>query len=208
MHDLDRTQMGFTADSFEPAAVGRREVFNEDEQMDLAASLMEISSEEEFENFLGDLISKGAQAVGKFISSPTGQALGGVLKNVAKQALPLAGTALGTFVGGPVGAQIGGALGSAATNLFEAENEEQEWEAANTFVKLAADAVKNAADAPAGANPQAVAKSAVIEAAKLHAPHLVPALSNGAMSGPQVMNDQRRTGRWVRHGDRIILLGI
>jgi hypothetical protein len=207
MHDLDRTQTGMGSNSFHAGLSPQQTVLSEDEQMNLAAELMEVSSEQELENFLGDLISKGAQAVGKFISSPTGQALGGALKDVAKQALPMAAQALGGAVGGPLGSQIGGALGSAATNLFETENEEEQWEAANTFVKLGADAVKNAAQAPAGANPMAVAKDAVIQAAAVHAPHLVPALSNGRLEA-QKPSAERRSGRWVRHGHRIILLDL
>jgi len=208
MHDLDRTQIGLTPESFGPSRGGM--VLNEDEQMSLAAEMMEVNSEEEFEDFLGDLISKGAQAVGSFISSPTGQALGGVLKGAAKQLLPVAGQALGGYLGGPSGAQIGGQLGSAASGLFEseAEMEEQEWEAANTFVKLATDAVKNAASAPPGADPVAVAKSAVVEAAKVHAPAIVQALANGASHGLQDPSGRGASGRWVRHGNRIILYGV
>jgi len=204
MHDLDRTQMGYEAEAYGPMQRGG--VLNEDEQTSLAAELMEVNSEEEFEDFLGDLISSGAKAIGGFINSPTGQALGGVLKGAAKQLLPVAGQALGGYLGGPAGAQIGGQLGSAASGLFETEMEEQEWEAANTFVKLATDAVKTAASAPPGSDPGAVATNAVVEAAKVHAPAIVPAIANGAaMHGK---HHRRHTGRWVRHGNRIILHGV
>src|SRR5580698_156778 len=92
-HDIDRTQVGFAqgAGSYAPHSSGS--VFNEDEQMDLAAGLMEVESDQELDNFLGDVISGAANAVGKFISSPTGQALGSGLKDVAKQLLPVAGPA-------------------------------------------------------------------------------------------------------------------
>ena len=205
MHDLDRTQMGGVApEAYRPMPRGT--VLNEDEQAGLAAELMEVTSEEEFEDFLGDLISGAAKTIGGFINSPTGEALGGVLKGAAKQLLPVAGTALGGYLGGPAGAQIGGQIGSAASGMFETEMEEQEWEAANTFVRLAADAATNAASAPPGADPAAVAKNAVVEAAKVHAPSIVPALASGA-----AMHDcgcHRHTGRWVRHGHRIILHGV
>jgi hypothetical protein len=208
MHDLDRTQIGLAPESGWNHAGGA--VMNEDEQMSLAAEMMEVASEEEFEYFLGDLISKGAKAFGSFISSPTGQALGGVLKGAAKQLLPAAGQALGGLLGGPAGSQIGGQLASAASGMFEAEAEmeEQEWEAANTFVKLATDAVKNAAAAPPNADPATVAHSAVIEAAKVHAPTIVPALMNDASRGHGDVSGRAASGRWVRHGHRIILHGI
>jgi len=208
MHDYDRTQIGFGQGMETFNFPTGETVFNENEQMNLAAELMEVSSEQEFENFLGDLFSKAAKAVGGFISSPTGQALGGVLKGVAKQMLPAAGQALGGLVGGPAGAQIGGQLAQQATGLFEAEAGEQEWEASNTFVKLATDAAKNAAQAPPNANPTAVAKQAVIDAAKVHAPELLKPVSNrpAPPEGPSAGNGH--TGRWVRHGKRIILLGV
>ena len=101
-------------------------VFNENEQMELAAELLEVSSEAEMDQFLGDLISKAGKAIGKFVSSPTGQAIGGVLKGAAKQLLPVAGQALGGFLGGSTGSQLGGQLGSAASDMFEAEAEERE----------------------------------------------------------------------------------
>ena len=85
MHDIDRTQMEFgnAMESFEFTA--ETGVFNENEQMELAAELLEITNEQEMDRFLGDLISRAGSAVGKFVSSPTGQALGGLLKGAAKK---------------------------------------------------------------------------------------------------------------------------
>jgi hypothetical protein len=213
-HDIDRTQVGFAqgAGSYAPHSSGS--VFNEDEQMDLAAGLMEVESDQELDNFLGDVISGAANAVGKFISSPTGQALGSGLKDVAKQLLPVAGQALGDFVAPGAGGQIGGALGSAAAGLFEMESEERDFEAANTYVKLAGEAVKKAAEMPPGADPHTVAKQAIVEAAKIHAPHLVPALmgehhhGTGAAGCHHHGGRLHHSGRWFRHGKRIILVGV
>jgi hypothetical protein len=182
---------------------------SEEELTNLAAELMEVTSEQEFENFLGDLLSKGVQAIGKFVSSPTGKALGGVLKDAAKTLLPIAGTAVGTYFGGPLGAQIGGTLGSAASNLFEAEAEaqEREWEAANVFVRVAVDAVNNAANAPPHANPHDVAHHAVSHAMRRYAPfapwhdgHDGAAMDHGG--------HRRHEGSWVRHGRTIVVHGV
>lgn len=182
--------------------------------MNLASGLMDVNSEEELEYFLGDLISGAANAVGKLISSPTGQALGGALKDVAKQVLPMAGQALGNYVAPGAGGQIGGALGSAAAGLLnEMDPEELEWEAANNFVKLAGEAAKHAAAAPPGADPHAVAKQAVVEAAKVHAPGLVSSLTGGAPAMGQCgchhhAEWRHHSGRWFRHGRRIVLIGV
>ena len=116
-------------------------------------------------DFLGDLIKKAGRAVGTFIRSPVGKAVGGWLKGAAKQALPLAGGALGGFVGGPLGAKIGSGLASYAGGALgleaEMSQEDREFEGAKNFVKLAADAVKSVAAVPPGANPVEAAKAAV-----------------------------------------------
>jgi hypothetical protein len=206
MHDLDRTQVGYgESEFFGPEAGG---VFSEEEQMNLAGEMMEINSEEEFEEFLGDLISKGVQTLGSFVGGPAGQALGGILKGAAKHLLPMAGRAIGGIMGGPLGAALGGSFEA------EMEAEQQEWEAANTFVKMAGDAVKNVAAAPPTSNPTATAKDAVVESAKIHAPAIVPALLNGGPhmhggpNGYEPPPSYGNSGRWVRHGRRIILHGI
>jgi hypothetical protein len=91
MHDIDRIRLEsesemfeavpFEAEQFEfgesEAPSGETgEVFGETEQMELASELLEVTSEAELDRFLGDLISRAGQAVGKFVKSPEGQAIG------------------------------------------------------------------------------------------------------------------------------------
>ena len=52
--------------------------------MELANELLEMTSEQELEQFLGKLIRDAAKAVGGLIRSPIGRVLGDALKNVAK----------------------------------------------------------------------------------------------------------------------------
>lgn len=203
-HNFDRAQMEQSPREFRRRRRQNGSTMNEEEQMDLASTLMELETEEEFENFLGDLLG----AAKGFIDSPTGQALGGALKDVAKQILPVAGKALGSYIGGPTGGQIGGALGSAASSAFEAETDEQEWEAANIFVKVAVDSVNNAAAAPPGSNPESVAHNAVIEAARRHAPHVADHLLTGRRDRFHSFRRSDRSGRWARHGNRIVVFGV
>jgi hypothetical protein len=219
MHNLDRTQVGFGQEAGNYEMSSGETPLNESEQVELAAELLEVSSEAELDQFIGDFISKAGSALGKFVRSDTGQALTGALKTVAKQVLPMAGQAVGGYFGGPTGSQIGGQLASAASNLFEAENEDQEWEAANTFVKLATDAVKTAVQAPPGANARAVAQNAVLQAAQTHAPGLLTAgagAGGGAGQQPGTGGNGthaadggggHKTGRWFRRGNRIVLMG-
>src|SRR6267154_2658530 len=131
MHDIDRIRLEtqsetgmfeacpFEAEQFEFAEAETPygetgEVFGETEQMELASELLEITSEAELDRFLGDLIGRAGQAVGKFVSSPEGRALGGVLKGAARQVLPALGSAVGGYLGGSPAAQIGSQAASAA----------------------------------------------------------------------------------------------
>lgn len=178
-------------------------IFSEEMEMDLALELLEITTEQELENFLGDLLKKAGGALGKFIKSPIGQAVGGVLKKVAKTALPIAGGAVGTFFGGPIGATIGSKLGSMAGNLIGGEfeglsGEDREFEASRQFVRFAGQTIKNALDAGPGADPAAVANAAAVEASRTHAPGLFGDQQPGGSRG----------GRWIRRGNKIILFGV
>ncbi len=183
---------------------------NETEEMELVAELMELETEEQFEDFLSSLVSSVVKKVGGFIDSPTGQALGGLLKGAAKKLLPMAGQALGAFAGGPAGAMIGQRAGSTIAGSFEAEAEQLEWEAADTFVKLATDATKNVAQAPPGPTPDAVVTKAVTDAAKTHAPGLLVPGPGGPAPRPHLpcaCRQRLRAGRWMRRGNQIVLFG-
>jgi hypothetical protein len=185
-------------------------IFSETEEMELTAELLNVSNEQELEQFLGDLISKAGSLVGRaagavkdFANSSVGQAVGGVLKSAAGAALPWAGRALGAVVGGPIGAQIGGGLASMAGNALGLEleglsSEDREFEATRQFVKFAGETVKNALEAAPNIDPKLVAHAAAVESARLHAPGLfndVPATNP-------------RSGRWVRHHRVIVLHGV
>jgi hypothetical protein len=185
---------------------GEAETFSEAEAGELANELLGVSNEAELDRFIGDLIKKAGNALGQVVRSPAGQAIGGLLKGAAKKALPLAGAALGGYFGGPLGAQIGGGLANAASDALglEAEamaGEDREFEGAQTFVKMAGDAVKSALTAPPGTNPAAAARDAVTAAVQKHAPRLLMG-GTGMMGEPQ----SGRVGRWIRHGRNIIIL--
>jgi uncharacterized protein (DUF697 family) len=172
-------------------------------EAELATELLEVQSEEELEEFLGSLVKKVGSAVGGIIKSPVGQALGGVLKNVAKKALPIAGGALGSFIAPGIGTAIGSQLGSAASNLFELElegmdREQAEFELARRYVRFASEAARNVALGPQDAPPWSLVNAAVADAARAHAPGLVG--GGGRARGAS-------SGRWVRRGRRIVVLG-
>lgn len=223
MHNIDRTLMEynpemeqFESEQFEwgeaewPGETS--EVFTEAELLELASELLEVRDEAELDQFLGGLIKKAGQALGKVVRSPIGQAIGGVLKGAAKQALPLAGAALGGWVGGPLGATLGSRLASMAgqklgLELGELSQEDREFEGAKQFSRFAGEAVKNALSAAPGANPKTVAEKAAVKAAQA----LVP----GLLRGPGVTTPtptaapagRSSSGRWLRRGSKIVLFG-
>ncbi len=217
MHDIDRTQLEFTGEGsnfedefeFEGDFAAEGGVLTEADEYELATELLNVASEEELDQFLGGLIKRVGSAAGKFIRSPVGKAIGGALKGVAKKALPLAGSALGGAIGGPLGAKIGGGLANVAGKALglEAEaltQEDQEFEGARQFVRVAANTVNKAASAPANADPRAVAQMAATQAVRQLAPGLLRA---GGASGAGGMGRGASSGRWVRRGSSIVIIG-
>jgi hypothetical protein len=232
MHDIDRVRLETHAES-EMSASGpleaeyfelgeaeapwheySGEVFNEAEQMELASEMLEITNEAELDRFLGGLIKRAGQAVGKVVRSPTGQAIGGILKGAARQALPHIGSAIGGYFGGSTGAQLGSQAASAAGRLFGLEleglsHEDQEFEVARQYVRFAGEAVKNAALAPTSQDPRAAANAAAVAAAQTHAPGLLQARPGRPPAAPASAHlPTGHSGRWVRRGNKIILYGM
>lgn len=187
--------------------------FSEEEEMELAAQLLEVSSDQELDQFLGKLIGGGMRALGRFARSGVGRHLGGMLKGVAKKALPVVGGALGSFIPIPgVGTALGSALGSAAANLFEMEleglsPEEQEFEVARRIVRLGGAAAAQAANMPPNLAPAAAAQQALAAAARIHAPGLLRPQGADPVHAP-TPGGRGRSGRWIRRGNRIVLMGV
>lgn len=179
-------------------------------EMELAAQLLEVGTEEELDQFLGSLVNKVKSAAGRFIRSPTGQFLGNQLRKAARTALPMVARRVGSFLGGAQGARSAVALANAAARKFNLEveglsPEDQQYEVARRFVRFARTAAKHAAAAPPSMSPAVAAKRAAVLAAKQHAPGLVPSLSTGAT--PAAMGPAT-SGRWLRRGRRIVLLDV
>ncbi len=59
--------------------------------------LTQINFPQELDRFFGKLIRRVGRGVAGFVRSPVGKLLGGMLRRVAKVALPVAAGALGTF---------------------------------------------------------------------------------------------------------------
>lgn len=220
MHDIDRVQLetGMDemesefefADEFETDGgefEGGESPFTEAQEMELAAELLEIGDEFELDQFLGKLIRKARQVVGRAIPPSILRPLGGLLKGAVKKALPGVASTIGSAIGGPAGGAIAGRIAPMASRLFGLElegmsGEDQEFEVARRLVRFAGSAAQQAnGSAPNGASP--AAQQAVVGAARQHAPGF---LVGG--SAPQAGAMRRRSGRWVRRGRKIIILGL
>lgn len=225
MHDIDRTLNEFGNTEMEMGEMGfefgnaegtfEAEVaspFNEMQEMELATELLSVSNEAELNQFLGNLIQKAGSAVGRFVSSPTGQALGGILKQAAKQALPVVGDAIGGYFGGPTGATIGKRLATAGGDLLGLEfegmsQEDREFELARRFVRFGGASARRAALRPAGANPISVARQAALLAARSILPGLY-GMYTQVQEPAACTCGSGRSGRWYRRGRKIILVGF
>lgn len=229
MHNIDRVRLEseteafgsgeFEAEQFTFGETG--EVFGETENMELASELLEVSSEAELENFLGDLVAKAGQALGRFVGSPEGQALVGVLKGAARKVLPTLGASVGRSIGGDAGARLGSQAANAAGRAFGLEleglsNEDREFEVARRYVDFAGQAVRNLAETLgqpsselATAPSMKAAIDAAVAAARTHAPGLAQ-IAKAMAASPQSDGATGRgnSGRWIRQGSKIILLGV
>src|SRR5262245_34651207 len=115
MHDIDRTLTEFESegDMFETDEFEFEEgseldseygpeteaPFEEAEEMEFAAELLSLSSEAELDQFIGKFLKRKLKGLGKFASgfARVARPLGGMLKDLVKKAIPLAGGALGTL---------------------------------------------------------------------------------------------------------------
>jgi hypothetical protein len=224
MHHIDHTQTeygsemsGHEAEQFELAegewATEAESTLSEADEHELAAELLGVASEEELDQFLGGLIKRVAKRGRRLVRSSAGRAIGGVLKGVAKRAVPLAGGALGAIVAGPLGAQIGSGLAAAAVeepagngDPSAQAQEDQEFDGAKQFVRLAANTVNRVVAAPAAADPRVVAQAAAIGAARALAPGLLKKIDS--RDSLPAAASRAQSGRWVRHGDTIVLHGV
>ena len=164
----------------------RSSPFSEEQEMALAAELLNVSNEMELDQFFGKLF-RGAS---KFLKSGVGKSLVGMVKPLAKAALPTLGGALGNLVLPGIGGMIGGQLAGSAGSMLGLEleglsQEDQEFEVARQLVRLGGAAATNAAAASTAVPPQQAAQTAVAAAASQYAPGLLnPAAAGPAASQP------------------------
>jgi hypothetical protein len=221
---MDRRLLDYSPESeaFDAGAIERgesewsgeasaEEVFGEFEELELAAGLLEATNQAEFDRFLSSLIDRARGADGSVARSPVGRTLARILKDAANRALPAVARAIEQRVGTAAGADIGAQAVRAAENYFGLEleglsSEDQEFEAAKSFVRFAGEAAKNIAAAPAGMTPEAAAQAAAVRAARRYAPGLLSNTANTSSPDSGARFIRAESGRWVRRGPNIIVV--
>jgi len=225
MHDLDRTLREFESgiDALESGDYESEEETNgsgmmgEVEELEYAANLLEVSDEQELDQFFGKLLRSAVSGAKALASTPAGQALVGVLKDAAGKALPTVAGAIGGAIGGSTGQRLGQQAGGWAKSQlgWEVEGEgggDQEFETAQSLVRVATTAAQQLAQAPSSGSPVAAARKAAISAAQQVAPQLIRAIASagsragGARGGTS--GGRSQSGRWLRRGNAIILIGV
>jgi len=220
MHDIDRTQLempefgeldghreqgeyGEFGEATEFGEYGELAI-TEIQEMELASELLEVGSAQELEQFLGNVFRTVQNAAGQFVRSDTGRALGGILRQAARKAVPVVGRAVGQWIG-PQYAEPMAGLASDAARVFGLEleglsQEDREFEIARQFVRFATAATQQAARSPSTVPPVVAARRAAAAAARLYAPGLIRLRGRSGALWP-------RGGRWVRRGRTIVLYG-
>jgi hypothetical protein len=211
LHHQDRTLYELE-DEADEAEGGMYESEELELELELAGELLELTSEQELDRFLGNLLKTAASAGKAFLGSDAGKAVGGLLKGAAKQVLPQAGRVLGDLVvpgaGGEFGSKLASSVGAKlGLELEGLSAEDRELEAARAFVRFADETAKIAEAAPASVPPAAAAAHAAAVAAQRHLPGIAAVVRELRPPGPGGPNRPvpNKVGRWVRHGQTIVV---
>lgn len=185
----------------EPTAAGAEPEAGDEE--DTAWELLSVQSEAELEAFLGKLFRTAKRAATPLL----GKLLRGGAKSLLKKALPMIGGLAGSIIPG-AGNLVGAAAGSALSQMIGDEAEamsepDGQMEVARRLVRTIGDATNRiAADPAASSNPRASVTSAFRASMQRHVPGLLP--TRGLLSRRGRVTS---SGRWIRRGDTILVLG-
>jgi hypothetical protein len=184
----------------------------EREELELAAELLELTSEAELEQFLGDLIERGRKAVGTQIKSGApGEHVAAGVKYGAPALVVKAMLAHPTLAQwAPVAGAATGLVSDRLINWLTKEELEmlsvadRELEIARRYLLFAKAALADAAEHPFD-DPEEAAATAFTDAARSHAPWLVPDIEDIFDTWANGSSSMASTGEWLRRGSTIIL---
>jgi hypothetical protein len=207
-------------------------------EVDLAAGLLEVTNDRELDQFLGKFIRKAGRAFRKLAKSGLDKGLLRGVRGIAKAALPTLGGVVGSAIPIPgVGTALGAMAGNAVAGALEFEGmsgEDREFEIARRVVRVGLDSAANLAAIPEGEATQDELIGTLLNAGRTLLPGVVgSAISGGALASKigSALSDTRTripgaagnvlakipggfnpgrgsSGRWVRRGGTIVLLGV
>jgi hypothetical protein len=215
MHDLDRQQLeqqeGMA--QYGEAAGGVGGELTEAQELALASEVLEVTNEEELEQFLGDLWNAAKSAASSAYNSDVVQAAIPGLKAVGAAVLPkAAGWLADRYAPGTGGIASAGAQAAVDQWLKEEleglSGEDREFEVARRYVRFADDVLRRAAQVPDRVPPRVAAQVVVRDAAREHVPGVVPFLvrlddGGSARDGHGV--EAAASGQWIRQGSSIVI---
>ena len=208
MHDLDRVQLE-AADGYGGSAETDRTAsmtWTDDDEM--ADMLLGVEDDAELDAFIGDIMRKAVSTSRRALRSDVGRSLRRLAKDAvvaaAKKGIPQLDKAIGRHLSGTTGARIGQSLASTAVPWLGTNGSEpsvsvsdSEREVAKTLVRFVSDATTQATAAPAELQAPRAAIVAATAAARRSSNSAVPAAEGS-----------RRSGTWVRRGNRIVIKGV
>ena len=186
-------------------------------ELELASELLEVRDEAELDRFLGALMSRAAGAASDLARSPTGQALGGILKQATKKALPVVGRGLGGWLS-PDWAEPGARVGKAAGTLLGLEleglsGEDREFEIARR--SCASSTPPAAGPRPRRpAHPRSPSRRRPSRPRRGSTPGPCLGAPGPGRAGPTGTTGgaappgQQATGRWQRQGRTIVIFDV
>ena len=169
----------------------------ESNEQELVNELMEVSSEQEFENFLGNIW----KAIVNMSKSPQGKAIKtdfiSGAKQFGKKMMPSLGKNLGGYFGSARDADYGGQLGDVLGGwLFDNENEAADYV---KIIRNAAGYLNKALNSGSNLPSRTLVTNAINTAAR-------PYLRKRGTGAP--VNTFQTKGKWIRKGNQVILLGV
>jgi hypothetical protein len=174
--------------------------------------VLEVTSEQELEQFLGDLWDATKAAASRAYNSDVVQAAIPGLKAVGAAVLPkAAGWVADRYAPGTGGIAQAGVQAAVDQWLKEEleglSGEDREFETARRYVRFVNAALQHAAQVPDRVPARVGAQIVLRDAAREHIPGVVPFLvqiSNGGHHGDLGV-EAAASGRWTRHGSSIVI---
>jgi hypothetical protein len=213
MHDLDRQMLEQPQAAYGEAGSGAVPELTEAQELALAAEVLEVSNQEELEQFLGDLWDATKTAASDAYNSSVVQAAIPGLKAVGAAVLPRAAGWLADRYAPGTGGIASAGVQTAVDQWLKEEleglsGEDREFETARRYVRFVNDVFRRVTQVPDRVPAPLAAQTVVRDAAREHVPGLVPFLvqiRDGRVPSGDLGVEAPAGGSWTRQGSSIVI---